>query len=110
SVTSLRPLLPRQRMRGDVQALCGLALLAAVQLWPAAGPGRLPQNLDLMLQYVPNAAYLAHSLADGRVPLWNPYQGTGMPFAADPGTGAWYLPDWLPLLTLPLYAAVRVVL
>ena len=33
-----------------------------------------------------------------------------MPFAADPGTGAWYLPTWLPLLLLPLYAAVRAIL
>src|SRR5436190_11176700 len=100
----------RRARRADALAVGGLALLGAVQLWSAAGPGRLPQNLDLMLQYVPNAAYLARSLAAGHVPLWNPYQGTGMPFAADPGTGAWYLPDWLPLLVLPLYPAVRVIL
>src|SRR5579883_1498802 len=95
---------------GDLPALAALAALAAAQLWSAAGPGRLPRNLDLMLQYVPNAAYLARSLAGGRLPLWNPFLGTGMPFAADPGTGAWYVPDWPVLLVLPLDAAVRVIL
>lgn len=94
----------------DVLALLALLVLAGWQLWPAAGPGRLPQNLDLMLQYVPNAAYLRGSLLEGRLPLWNPFLGAGMPFAADPGAGAWYLPNWLPLLLLPLDAAVRVIL
>lgn len=99
-----------RRGYGDGLALAGLLLLVAWQLWPAAGPGRLPQNLDLMLQYVPNAAYVQRSLAEGRLPLWNPYLGTGMPFAADPGTGTWYLPHWPLLLALPLEGAVRVIL
>ncbi|MDQ3700801.1 MAG: hypothetical protein M3442_07770, partial [Chloroflexota bacterium] len=87
-----------------------MVALSAWQLWPAAGPGRLPQNLDLMLQYVPNAAYLQRSLSGGRLPLWNPYLGAGMPFAADPGAGVWYLPNWPLLLVLPLEAAVRTIL
>jgi hypothetical protein len=93
----------------DVLAVLGLLALAAWQLWPSAGPGYLPQNLDLMLQYVPNAAYLQRSLLDARLPLWNPYLGAGMPFAADPGTATWYLPNWPALLALPLYVAVRVI-
>jgi len=97
----------RLRTKPDVLAGLALAALAAAQLWPAAGPGRLPESLDLVLQYVPNAAYLGSSLREGRLPLWNPYLGAGMPFAADPGTGAWYLPNWLALAALPLYAAVR---
>ncbi|MGH2356312.1 MAG: hypothetical protein ACRDJN_32300 [Chloroflexota bacterium] len=99
-----------QGVRSNLVAVLALAALATWQLWPAAGPGRLPENLDLMLQYVPNAAHLARSLAEGRLPLWNPYQGAGMPFAADPGTGTWYLPNWPVLLVLPLYAAVRLIL
>ena len=90
--------------------MLGLLALGAWQLWPAAGPGRLPQNLDLMLQFVPNAAYIRSSLLEGRLPLWNPHLGAGMPFAADPGTGAWYLPAWALLLLLPLYEAVRAML
>jgi len=66
-----------------------LVVLAAWYLWEVAGPDRLPQNLDLMLQYVPNAAHIARGLSQWHVPLWNPWQGGGMPFAADPGTGAW---------------------
>ncbi len=96
--------------RGDAASAIGLAALAVAQLWSMAGPGRLPQNLDLMLQFVPNAAYLGRSLAEGRLPLWNPYLGAGMPFAADPGAGAWYVPAWLPLALLPVDAAVRVLL
>jgi hypothetical protein len=60
-----------------------------------------------MLQYVPNAAHLARGLADGTIPLWNPWQGGGLPFAANPGTGAWYPPSWLLLSVLPLWDAVR---
>lgn len=84
-----------------------LVVLAAWYLWPIAGPGRLPQNLDLMLQYVPNAAHLARGLSQWHIPLWNPWQGGGMPFAADPGTGAWYLPNWTLLAGLDLWEAVR---
>lgn len=69
-------------------AVIGLLVLVALALWPHAGPGRLPENLDLMLQYLPNAAFLARGLAEGAIPLWNPWLGTGMPFAADPGAGA----------------------
>ncbi len=84
-----------------------LVVLAGWYLWPIAGPGRLPQNLDLMLQYVPNAAHLARSLSQWHIPLWNPWQGGGMPFAADPGTGAWYVPNWTLLAGLDLWSAVR---
>lgn len=95
---------------GDAAALGALGALTAWQLWPSAGPARLPQNLDLMLQYLPNGAYLSRSLAGGRLPLWNPYLGAGAPFAADPGTGTWYLPNWPLWLGLSLEAAVRAVL
>jgi hypothetical protein len=85
-----------------------LATLGILHLWPVAGPNRLPQNLDLMLQYVPNAAHLARGLTDGTIPLWNPWQGGGLPFAANPGTGAWYPTSWALLSVLPLWDAVRV--
>ena len=97
----------RAHLRHEAPALAALLLLAVVQLWPAVGPERLPESLDLMLQYVPNAGFLQRSLRGGAVPLWNPYLGAGMPFAADPGAGAWYLPSWPLLLALPLFSAVR---
>ena len=85
-----------------------LVVLAAWYLWEVAGPDRLPQNLDLMLQYVPNAAHIARGLSQWHIPLWNPWQGGGMPFAADPGTGAWYVPNWPLLAGLNLWGAVRI--
>ena len=103
-------MIDRARARPDVLAALTLVALTAAQMWPAAGPGRLPQSLDLMLQYVPNAAYLGASLREARLPLWDPYLGTGMPFAADPGSGAWYLPTWPLLAAFSLYAAVRMAL
>ena len=85
-----------------------LVVLASWYLWEVAGPDRLPQNLDLMLQYVPNAAHIARGLSQWHIPLWNPWQGGGMPFAADPGTGAWYVPNWPLLAGLDLWSAVRI--
>ena len=85
-----------------------LVVLGAWYLWEVAGPDRLPQNLDLMLQYVPNAAHIARGLSQWHIPLWNPWQGGGMPFAADPGTGAWYVPNWPLLAGLNLWSAVRI--
>lgn len=84
-----------------------LVVLTPWYLWAVSGPDRLPQNLDLMLQYVPNAAHLARGLSQWHIPLWNPWQGGGMPFAADPGTGAWYVPNWTLLAGLDLWDAVR---
>src|SRR5438067_10294711 len=42
----------RRRQLPDAIAVIALAALAVAQLWPAAGPARLPESLDLMLQYV----------------------------------------------------------
>ena len=97
-------------IRRDAPAVALLVALTVLQLWQLAGPASLPENLDLMLQYVPNAAHIARSHAAGQLPFWNPYLGAGMPFAADPGAGAWYLPNWLLLVLLPLYGAVRAAL
>jgi hypothetical protein len=87
-----------------------LFTLTVMHLWPVAGPERLPQSVDLMLQYIPNLAHLARGLDSGIVPLWNPWQGAGLPFAANPGTGAWYPLSWLLLWALPLWDAVRATL
>ena len=101
------PVATGEGLRTSTLPLVVLGALAILHLWPVAGPNRLPQNLDLMLQYVPNAAHLARGLAHLTIPLWNPWQGGGLPFAANPGTGAWYPPSWLLLSALPLWDAVR---
>ncbi|MBI4772288.1 MAG: hypothetical protein HY784_18160, partial [Chloroflexi bacterium] len=88
-------------------------LLAFLWLWPLAllQPTALAYRpgadySDLTISHWPNAEFLRRSLAEtGRVPLWNPDQLGGQPFAADPLAGLYYPPDWplaLPFLPLAL--------
>jgi hypothetical protein len=42
---------------------------------------------DLLAQWLPRFCYLGESIADGRIPLWNPHQMAGLPYAADPQSG-----------------------
>lgn len=49
-------------------------------------------------------AYCRSSLADGRLPLWNPYQWLGRPFLADIESAFFYPPEWL-YLWLDLHLA-----
>jgi len=38
--------------------------------------------------------YFSDNLLAGRLPYWTPYVYSGMPFLADPQTGAWYPLNW----------------
>ncbi|QOY86348.1 YfhO family protein [Paludibaculum fermentans] len=49
---------------------------------------------DLPGYHVPQAGYFARSLAEGRLPLWDPYSYCGMPFAANLQTQVFYPPNW----------------
>ena len=98
-----------KRRAPHLAAVLGLGLLLAWATWPVVA-GRLPENLDLLLQFAPNATFLQRELTAGRLPLWNPYVGTGVPFLADPGTAGWYLPSWLALLALNTADAIRLLL
>ena len=98
-----------KRRAPHLTAALGLGLLLAWATWPVV-VGRLPENLDLLLQFAPNATFLQRELTAGRLPLWNPYVGAGVPFLADPGTAGWYLPSWLVLLALNTADAIRLLL
>ncbi len=108
AVRAVRVVAAKQRAPHLAAAL-GLGLLLAWATWPVVA-GRLPENLDLLLQFAPNATFLQRELTAGRLPLWNPYVGAGVPFLADPGTAGWYLPSWLALLALNTADAVRLLL
>ena len=61
-----------------------------VPFWPGAGFS------DLLISHWPNAFWIQQSIAEwGQIPLWNPNILSGIPFAADPLSGLWYLPNWL---------------
>ncbi len=54
---------------------------------------------DLLISHLPNAIFANRSfLSFHQFPLWNPLLLNGAPFAADPLSGLWYLPNWLTIL------------
>ncbi|MCP5039854.1 MAG: YfhO family protein [bacterium] len=50
---------------------------------------------DLYQEHYPVAKYGGEMLAQGRIPLWNPYQLNGLPFLAVPHSRIFYPPNWL---------------
>ncbi len=97
--------LPRLRHRLSIRHLAlpaGLLALSLLYLWPLAlHPNAVPMPLtyhvtDLLLTHLPNALYIHDVLARyHQLPLWNSLLFSGQPFAADPLSGYWYLPNWL---------------
>jgi len=59
---------------------------------------------DAMGQYVPWRTYAARTLRSGAVPLWNPHQFCGTPFAANAQSAIFYPPNVLFVLFDPLRA------
>jgi hypothetical protein len=55
--------------------------------------GEIASDPLLMRLVYPYRQFLAEALRDGRLPLWNPYLFTGVPFLADPQAGALYPPN-----------------
>ncbi|MFB3738425.1 MAG: YfhO family protein [Candidatus Velamenicoccus archaeovorus] len=45
------------------------------------------QHPDLLSFWLPRSCFLGRSLSAGHVPLWNPFEMAGTPFAADPQSG-----------------------
>jgi hypothetical protein len=78
-------------------ALHGSSVLVAadfLEVWPPwaaqLGDGGLPHNTDLsdnILYYLPSRQYAAAAVAEGRIPLWNPYILSGTPFLANGESG-----------------------
>lgn len=82
----------------------GATAIATVALWFSLGTQSTLPHLtrgaedwsgDFRSYYLPNAEFTAHRLAEGRLPLWNPYQGAGGPFLATIQPGVLYPPNWL---------------
>ncbi len=88
-----------------------LPVLALLFLWPLVlHPNAIPmpltyQTTDLVLTHLSNAMYVHETLRQfGQLPLWNSQLFSGQPFAADPLSGYWYLPNWL-VVAFPVPAA-----
>jgi len=52
---------------------------------------------DILAMWLPHLCFLGKSLAGGHIPLLNPYQMAGMPYASDPQSG------WLSLAPMALF-------
>jgi hypothetical protein len=63
--------------------------------------------MDTATAFFPWYSFLGAQLRAGHIPVWNPHQFSGAPFAADPESGWMYLPAMLGFTLLPLDAAIR---
>ena len=84
--------------RTILNAVAGPALIIGSVLLALRGIAFLPhltdQHPDILSFWLPRSCMLGRALADGHVPLWNPYEMAGTWFAADPQSG------WLSLSTM----------
>ena len=90
------------RSREWMFALLGMAIAGALWILPLTiRPQHVPfwpgaAFSDLLISHWPNAVWINQSITEwGQIPLWNPNILSGIPFAADPLSGLWYLPNWL---------------
>jgi hypothetical protein len=87
-----------KRLRGASATVAGPALIIATVLIALRGfafGGLLSnQHPDVLSFWLPRSCLMARSLSAAHVPLWNPFEMAGTPFAADPQSGWLYLP-WM---------------
>lgn len=85
--------------RRFLAAAAGPALIIIAVLLVLRGIAFLPrlpdQHPDVLSFWLPRSCLLGRALADGRVPLWNPFEMAGTPFAADPQSGWLSAPSML---------------
>ena len=90
------------RRRADVLAVLGLLALVLLFNPGLAFEGKVLGGYDAFVYFYPLRAYFAASVAEGRLPLWNPHLFLGVPFLANPQTAVFYPGTWLfALLDVP---------
>ncbi len=101
----------RARMLRAASALAGPLLIFASVLFAMRGfaftNSLTNQHPDILSFWLPRSCLLGRSLAAGHVPLWNPFEMAGVPFAADPQSGWLYLPSMLTSWALPCGEGLR---
>jgi hypothetical protein len=90
----------------DVASVATIVGVSVALEWDRlTGPTWL--GMDTATAFFPWYTFLGEQLRAGHVPVWNPHQFSGAPFAADPESGWMYLPAMLAFTLLPLDAAIR---
>ncbi|HEU5224408.1 MAG TPA: hypothetical protein VFV29_01270 [Actinomycetota bacterium] len=94
---------PPSTARRLLNAAAGPTLIVGSVLIALRGIAFLPnlsdQHPDILSFWLPRSCMLGRAIADGHVPLWNPFEMSGTWFAADPQSGWLSLPvmasSWL---------------
>ncbi len=86
-----------------VLGLCALGLFTT---WELLRHGTVI-GMDTATAFYPWYAYLGENLRNGHIPMWNPHQFAGTPFAADPESGWAYLPAMLLFTVFPMPQAAH---
>ena len=73
----------------------GFLLLLCWRLWTPIDGARRSFGWDAQWEYWGDLQFEHDALADGELPLWNPFDRTGYPFHADPQAGLFYPPNWV---------------
>ncbi len=93
-------------MHRRIPALLSL-LLAAGWLLALFGrlltPGQVLANRDIPQFHLPLRTAFRH-LAEGGLPVWNPWLHGGQPILSNPNYAAFYPPTWLAFVVSPAYA------
>ena len=85
----------RQRLLPELAA-AGALLLLVVAFNPGLTVfGRVLGGYDAFVYFYPLRSFVAETLGQGRLPLWNPYLFAGSPYLANPQTAVFYPGTWL---------------
>lgn len=87
--------------------LLPLAALLFLFFGPALVRGESFVFRDAAHFYYPLFAYVQAVWGEGRIPLWNPYDGVGMPLLAEPSASVFYPGKLIFALPIPFPAALR---
>ena len=82
-------------MTGHRLAAVAVIVAALLPLGLVALKGEVPSFRDHEDYFVPLRAFTAEAIRDGEMPMWNPFNGAGEPWLANPQTGVFYPPAWL---------------
>jgi hypothetical protein len=97
---------PRLRSLGP---WLGPALVALATFPEAIFGGQVFFDRDISAFWLPHAATFVRILAERTWPLWNPYEGFGLPLLADPSLQVAYPVTWLNLI-LPAPTVYKILL
>jgi hypothetical protein len=92
----------------DIAAVGVLCLSVIACTWRIALAGRVLAGGDIFTYFYPYWAEATRAIRAARLPLWNPYLFTGVPFAANSQVGFFYPLNWPLWLLLPAYRSVHV--